>query len=184
MRLGVLNKIWAGCGCGFACVFGCWLSMMWPFWGCACAFHVWKKVLVNSSFNLHQLHNIEANRTYNFKNATFFILGKLQILWRYLKFLRSLLYIFLRCLPKISSLFPSNYGGNVLNEVQPCNRREDKNLEKHSQKTKKRKLVVLLVFNLLLYFFSLDFLFDGGCLVDYPECQNQSCKGSVNNNDC
>ena len=24
-----LNKIWAGCA--FVCVFGCWLSMMWPF---------------------------------------------------------------------------------------------------------------------------------------------------------
>lgn len=143
--------------------FGCFEQNLGWLWLCMCVwvlvvndvtflglwvvFRVWQKVLVNSSFNSHQLQNVEANKTYNFKSATFFILGKLQILWRYLKFLRRLLYIFLRCLPKISSLFPYNYGGNVLNEVQPCCHKEDKNPEKQSQMTKKRKLVFLLDFN-------------------------------------
>ena len=85
-----------------------------------------------------------------------------------MKFLRRLLYIFLRCLPKTSSLFPSNYGGNVLNEVQPCSHREDKNPEKTEPNDQKEKV---------------DFPLSGGCLVDYPGCQKQSFKGFINNND-
>lgn len=96
-----------------------------------------------------------------------------------MKFLRCILFCLNNTLhTKNITLLHSNYGGIVLNGGQPCSLREYKNLEKQSWTTKKRKVVFLLVFNHLFYFFPLD----GGCLVDYLECRNQSCRGFVSSN--